>query len=165
MPQYDIIKKYSKENPGNYSYLCTLKYRVPDNDKGIMTSQRIDFSWATRSKARELAAEFAYRFVINNGLWMNLADCGIEPNLMDSINQLQELYQKKYLEEKPDYIFNDSNLPEWNCTCICGGIEGRGHARSKTQAKKNAAFVVLVNLMKSAGICKKEWDTEMWKLI
>ena len=52
---------------------------------------------------RENAARRAYEFIVRNGLWKNLSEAGIVPDLDNSINQLQELYQKKYLEEKPEY--------------------------------------------------------------
>ena len=78
---------------------------MPENDKGIQTSQRIDVNEHTRSEAREEAAFRAYAFVCNHGLWVNLKDAGLVPSLENSINQLQELYQKKYLDEAPSYEF------------------------------------------------------------
>ena len=48
--------------------------------------------------ARELAAKKAYSFVLDKGLWVNLADAGLTPDLENSINQLQELFQKQYVE-------------------------------------------------------------------
>jgi len=96
---------------------------------------------------------------------MNLSDAGIEPDLENSINQLQELYQKKYTENAPDYSFDALDQNEWYCTCVCDGINGWGCAASKTKAKKKAAFMVLVRMMKAAGICKDEWENAMWKTI
>ena len=43
---------------------------------------------------------------------MNLGDAGIEPDPENSINQLQELYQKKYLETAPEYSFEEGILSE-----------------------------------------------------
>ena len=83
---------------GTVEYLCTLHFQIPENDKGIWTSQRVDVQEMTRSKARERAAFEAYGFVMNHGLWMNLKDAEPVPDLENSINQLQELYQKKYVE-------------------------------------------------------------------
>ena len=40
-------------------------------------------------------------------------------------------------------------------------MNGYGIEVGKTKAKKKAAFMVLVRLMKSAGICKDEWKKEM----
>lgn len=90
---------------------------MPENDKGVRTSQRIDIEEETRGKAREYAARRAYYFVLEKGLWINLADARIVPSLENSINQLQEMYQKKYLEERAEYTFKE--LPgdrsgDWN---------------------------------------------------
>ena len=54
---------------------------MPENDKGIRTSQRIDVDGATRSEAREEAAFRSYAFVRNHGLWVNLKDAGLVPSL------------------------------------------------------------------------------------
>ena len=45
-------------------------------------------------------------------------------------------------------------------TCLCGSYYGWGEAGSKVKAKKKAAFMVIVKLLKSAGICKDEWDKQ-----
>lgn len=110
-----ILKTY----PENYfAFTCTLRYFLPENDKGIDRNQRIEVRASTRSKARELAAEFAYRHVVNNGLWLErLEESGIVPSLDDSINQLQELYQKKYVE-KPEYCFVENHFNEWRCNLL-----------------------------------------------
>ena len=155
MPDYEVSR---------YCY-CTLRFFVPENDKRIHTSQRVDVKGESRSRARELAAREAYGFVVNNGLWMNLKDAGIEPDLDNSINQLQELYQKKYVEEKPIYEFEERAGDEWYCSCICGGLNGWGKAIGKTMAKKKASFMVIVRMMMSAGICRKEWERAMWKTL
>ena len=97
MPEYEV---YGGERMGKRAlFYCTIRFSVPENDKGIRTWQRIDVEEKTRGKAREYAARRAYYFVMDQGLWINLADAGIVPSLENSINQLQELYQKKYLEE------------------------------------------------------------------
>ena len=142
IPDYEI---YGKD-----PYYCAIRFSVPENDKGIRTMQRIDIMGATRGKARELAAELAYRFVVIHGLWKNIKEAGITPELENSINQMQELYQKGYLDEKPRYVFEDepeidimSGREEWKCTCICDGIETTGYSSSKTGAKKEAAYEIL----------------------
>ena len=98
-------------------------------------------------------------------MWINLADAGVIPSLENSINQLQELYQKKYLENKPEYTFEEIPGDKWRCDCICGGVNGFGKAGSKTAAKKMAAFVVLVRMLSAAGICKKEWREQMYEMM
>ena len=95
---------------------------------------------------------------------MNLKDAGIVPDLENSINQLQELYQKKYITEKPEYSFEESLQGKgWYCRCICDGFEGWGEAAGKVPAKKKAAYMVLVRLMMSAGMCEDEWEKKMWE--
>ena len=85
--------------------------------------------------------------MIDNGLWMNLSDAGVEPKLDDAINQLQELFQKKYVAA-PKYWFDDradsshnsssgssqdsshgrrssgGGAPDeaWYCCCSCNGL-------------------------------------------
>ena len=157
MPSYEVY------DLGKRGFGCTIRFRVPENDKGIQTSQRIDVDAGTRSKAREEAAFMAYGFIRNHGLWINLKDAGLVPSLEHSINQLQELYQKKYLDEAPKYEFEQWQGDEWNCDCVCGGVNGYGRGLGKTQAKKRAAYMVLIRLLQSAGICEKSWEEEMWK--
>ena len=157
MPSYEVY------DLGKRGFGCTIRFRVPENDKGIQTSQRIDVDAGTRSKAREYASFKAYGFIRNHGLWINLKDAGLVPNLDNSINQLQELYQKKYLDEAPKYEFEQWQGDEWNCDCVCGGVNGYGRGLGKTQAKKRAAYMVLIRLLKSAGICEKSWEEVMWK--
>ncbi len=169
MPEYEVDIHYSaRVGQKGYGYTCVLRYFIPENDKGIWTSQRVDVKEETRSQAREKAAEEAYCFVVDNGLWMRLSDAGIIPDLENAINQLQELYQKKYVEQAV-YDFEERKdlfgMDEWFCSCCCSGIEGWGKAAGKTKAKKKAAFMVLVRLMKSAGICKREWEKAMWEMI
>ena len=164
MPEYEVHRNLQIK--GKERYDCSLRYYVPENDKGIRTTQRIYYDAApTRSSAREDAADTAIRFLRNNGLWMNLSDSGIEPKLDESINQLQELYQKKYIENAPSYTFEERHGKEWYCSCICGDFDGWGIAVGKVKAKKKAAFMALVHMMMSAGICTDEWKQAMWETI
>ena len=77
---------------------------------------------------------------------VNLADAGNIPSLETSINQLQELYRKKYLEDRAEYVFEELPQDHWRCDCTCGGVNGYGDAGSKTGAKKKAAYMVLVRI-------------------
>ena len=150
MPSYEV-------HPGRRlstdwkTYYCTIRFLVPENDKGIAVDQRIDVDANGRSKARELAAELAYSFITSHGLWIRLADAGVEPRLEDAINQLQELYQKKYVETPAEYSFEELTGDQWYCDCICAGLHGSGIAGSKTAAKKKAAYMALVDLLKAGG--------------
>ena len=163
MPDYTLDR--NRGTHGRECYACTLRYYVPENDKGIRTSQRIDIGGApTRSSAREDAARQALHFLMDHGLWKKLSDAGLHPELENSINQMQELYQKKYLDTAPEYTFEERK-DHWHCNCTVDGITGWGNAAGKTPAKKKAAFMALVLLYESAGICDRERQTAMWKMI
>lgn len=123
------------------------------------------FDLDTRSGAHEMAAEFAYRYVVSKGLWVNLKDAGVVPSIDENINQLQELYQKKYVEDKPEYEFHESYGDVWRCDCGCGGIAGHSLGPSKTAAKKKVAYMVIVKLLDAAGICEDEWLEEMYEMM
>ena len=145
MPDYEM--------QGISQFHCALRFRVPANDKGIREVQRIDVDGCySRSLAREQAAMQAYEFVRHNGLWVDLKEAGITPELENSINQLQELYQKKYLEQLPVYEFAEEDGDSWYCICRCNGVAGTGYGASKTKAKKEAAYMVLRNLFHAAGM-------------
>ena len=85
------------------------------------------------------------------------------PDLDNSINQLQELYPKKYIE-KPSYSFIEGSNG-WQCDCLCNDQDGYGVAASKTLAKKKASYMVLVLLLKSAGCCEEEWENRMYRML
>ena len=156
MPEYEV---YAFKD----WFECSLRYRVPANEKGISQFQRVYVKRAaSRSKAREEAAWDAYRFVMNNGLWVNLVEANMIPDRENSINQLQELYQKKYMEQLPVYEFEERGNDQWYCICSCGSVSGVGQAVGKTKAKKRAAYMALVLLFASAGICKDEWREGLW---
>ena len=163
IPDYEIYCHMGSKS--SIPYHCTIRFSIPENRKGLMESQRIDIDEETRGSARERAAWQAYSFVMNAGLWINLSDAGVVPSLENSINQLQELYQKKYLENKPEYTFEERDGDVWRCDCICGGVNGFGEAGSKTAAKKKASYMVLVRMLSAAGICKKEWKEQMYKTV
>ncbi|MBQ6483299.1 MAG: hypothetical protein IJI45_19515 [Anaerolineaceae bacterium] len=159
MPEYTVDR--NRRGDGKERYDCALRYLAPENDRGVRTSQRIDIVGApTRSAAREEAAEQAMGLLMSRGLWKNLSDAGLKPELDSSINQLQELYQKKYLEAAPVYAFED-RTGEWFCRCIADGVEGWGRAAGKTAAKKKAAYMALVRLLEAAGICEPAWREQM----
>ena len=149
MPEYELYHTGDR-------YSCTLRFLVPENDKGIDRDSRIDIEADTRSKARSLAAERAHGMLDYHGLWMNLADSGIDSDREMSINQLQELYQKKYVTE-PLYSFYDDGY-NWHCCCICDAFNSEGVAGSKTEAKKLAAYKMLTLLFQSAGIRRDGWN-------
>ena len=132
-----------------WPYRCTIRFFVPENDQGIPIRQRIEAEGTSRSACRELAAELAFRFVTSHGLWISLKDAKIQPDLENSINQLQELWQKKYLDTLPEYTFREAPSDQWCCTCACAGLLGFGMGENKTKAKKKAAFSLLQSFLQN----------------
>lgn len=162
MPAYEV---YDRNHPKAIfeTYHCVVRFSVPENRKGIHTAQLITAEGRTRSRAREMAAELACRFIRQAGLWMRLEDAHVTPDLDNSINQLQELYQKKYIDQ-PVYSFTECR-EGWYCGCLCNDLHGYGMAGSKTAAKKKASYMVLVLLLKSAGLCEEEWENRMYRTL
>lgn len=146
MKHFGEMPDYSIDGRGPYS--CVLRFSIPENDKDLWRRQIQTGRGSTRSEAKEMAAELAYRYVVINGLWLNIKDSGIEPRLEDSINQLQELYQKKYIEALPEYSFEEGLQDTWFCKCICSDVFGHGSGSSKVKAKKVAAYEVLQKLLR-----------------
>lgn len=159
---FHCMPKYETEQTHLKNYSCTIRFYAPDENG--RTSHRIDVEKETRSAARETAAFRAYAYIRDHGLWINLKDANLIPSLNDSINQLQELKQKGYVEE-PVYEFREWDRDQWHCSCICSGINGYGKGTSKTRAKKKAAYMVLVRLLDAAGICREEWKEIMWQTL
>ena len=158
MPEYQITGRSGSGQPDDGTVNCTVKFSVPANDRGIF-GEPVTESGESRSKARERAAKYAYYFIVDHGLWMNLEDAGIVPEPMEAINQLQELCQKGYIEN-PVYDFSEKET-FWNCNCVVNGITAFGYGPAKMIAKKMAAYKALINLLRSAGCCKDEWFYEM----
>ncbi|MBQ9009236.1 MAG: hypothetical protein IJ088_07915 [Clostridia bacterium] len=123
----------------------------------------------TKSDARTDAAVVAKEALVSVGRWRDdLKNCGFRPNLDDAINQLQELYQKKYLSKKPEYEFveHDSIVgdTEWECYVYIGEdsdlVPTPGYGRTKVEAKKKAAFEKLIELFEEGGIKVVEEDDD-----
>ena len=162
MPEYEVYDRNHRRDVFA-TYHCAIRFNVPENTQGIHTAQLMMAEGTTRSRAREMAAELAYRFIYRAGLWIRLADAHVTPELDNSINQLQELYQKQYID-KPAYSFTEGTNG-WRCDCLCNDVHGYGVAAGKTAAKKKASYMVLVFLLKSAGCCEDEWENRMFRLL
>ena len=161
VPEYEV---YEDTREGGGYYHCNLKYRIPDNEKGICVFQRTDGSGKTRSIARDYASMKAYSFIRENGLWKNMKDANVVPDMENSINQLQELYQKKYLDHIPQYEYEQDNYDnKWHVRCHTDGLSGWGKASGKVKAKKIAAYMTLVKILDSAGISDDEWEKTIWE--
>ena len=112
----------------------------------------------TRSRARSRAARSAFDYLYENGLWLNLKDCGIVPSIDTAINSLQELKQKGYIEAA-EYEFED-NDDEWRCVCRVGQFWEEGVGDDKKSSKKMAAYGVLLSVLESGGACEEKWWDE-----
>ena len=110
----------------------------------------------TRSEARSMCAKDGLSFIKKAGLFMNLRDSGITPCLAESTNQLNILHQKGYIG-KPEYSFDDLD-DRWDCICRVDSFWDGTDADTKKAAKKKAAFAVLIQIFRSAGIDDPEWD-------
>lgn len=159
LPEYEVYRKYNDKNSKKSFYNGVIKFQVPENDQGIDTRQFFQETGETRSRTRSLLARCAYDFVVKNGLWINIKEANIVPDPDSSINQLQELFQKGYIE-KAEYTFERQD-DEWHCTCLVNDIQGHAGRSSKAQSKKYAAYQTVVLLLSSAGCCKKEWFDKM----
>ena len=124
---------------------------VREGDEIVFHSQRI-----SKSEARSMCAEDGLRFIKVAGLFMSLKDCGFVPCLDEAVNQLQILSQRGYIGEV-EYEFDDLD-DRWECDCsvdsFWDGVEGD----TKKESKKKAAFAVLIQIFRSAGIDDASWD-------
>lgn len=167
-PEYKVSKNYKSDDEECFD--CMIRFSIPKNDKGLdMVQEIIVKDESTRSLAKKRAAEKAVAFIKENGLWIDLRYAEIEPRLEDSINQLQELYQKKYID-KPVYSFShfgkvwSCNCKVGSCNCDCFDISSEALSKNKTDAKKKASFKTLVGLLNSSGVKKEEWSLSVQNL-
>ena len=175
-PEYKVKKSEEKDPQGRALYECDLSFHLPTLDSRDWDSwyAQVGEDWyvprherigddvvfhsrrISKSEARSMCAEVGLGFIKATGLFMNLKECGFEPKLEDSINQLQILHQRGYIGE-PKYEFDDCD-DRWECKCsvdsFWDGVEGT----SKKYSKKRAAFAVLIQIFCSAGISDESWD-------
>ena len=164
---WDLFEKVNTWNQRHYGKMPEYQY-AKDKDRHVEcvlilgNNETFHDDGATRSKARSFAAKRAYDYLNDNGLWKDVKECGITPRLADAINQLQELYQKGYVE-KPEYKIDKYDEGLWECNCRAGefwdGLEGR----YKMEAKKRAAFAVMLHVLKSGGVDVKDDEIELFK--
>lgn len=102
----------------------------------------------SKNKARKAVCELAYKELEKRNLLFTICDEIPNPNINDSISQLEILARRGYFSI-PYYDFDleyDSNgNPIWNCTCHITEISTSFHAESssKKYAKKQAAYQML----------------------
>ena len=106
----------------------------------------------SKSEARMKVAKKAYEYLKENDLLFDWIDEVGEPEFDRAINQLQELYQKGYIDE-PQYDFSESydddGNPVWYCQCLVGDDEyiSEGSFTSKKYGKKWVAYDMLCYIL------------------
>ncbi len=142
--KYGFIPEYKIQKTGD-GYECTVT--GPD----FVSRWKSD----TKSSARSFAATFAVYDLRKRGLWIHLSDSRILPNYSDSVTQLQELCQKKYLDEMAEYIF-EKREKYWNCKVVTDGYYAEGNGSNKTEAKRRAAFFILGRIFADSNLLTEE---------
>ena len=108
-------------------------------------AQRFSALGESNAKARKAAAKKAYMYLEKNHLLLSLKDEVGAPDFERAVNQLQELYQKKYISV-PQYTYTETKAENgdsiWECNCYLASLNlGFSTAdSSKKQAKKMAAY-------------------------
>ena len=107
---------------------------------------------SSKREARMSAAIEAYEYLKEeNELILPIDEVGT-PDIDKAINQLQELYQKGYIN-KPCYEFTETHdengNPIWHCECYLEGIDTYYWIRSssKKQGKKRVAYDMLCDII------------------
>lgn len=150
----DLIQTWCQKKYGELPYYEF--YRTDDEvfDCTLNLSDELSFEGHGYSKreARMEAAQYAYEYLEDeNELILPIDEVG-EPDFDKAINQLQELYQKGYIEE-PWYDFeetyDENGNPIWRCECH---IEDRDtyywvNSSSKKQGKKRVAYDMLCDVL------------------
>ena len=145
-PVYDVEQTEDKR------FVASVTIQVPDSD--IMYKITGDPE-LTRSRARSGAAQDAYEYLVEQGIWKNLKESLTEPILENAINQLQQLYQKGYIAEPEYEIVRDGR--EWEAICKVGSRITSQNSRTKIFAKKRAAYSQLLQIMEEADLCDDKW--------
>lgn len=141
LPDYTINEIY-------YGYRCQLD----------LPEIRYYFTGEGRSKpgARYLAAKEAYNYLAENNMLFNLEDEVGEPDYNRAINQLQELYQKGFINE-PEYIYDEDKDNRgnsiWYCTCHIDGIDEEFTNKSSKQkeAKRDSAYDMICYILQGSN--------------
>ena len=104
----------------------------------------------SKREARMNATREAYEYLDEkNKLILPIDEVG-EPDIDRAINQLQELYQKGYIDQ-PNYEFSEAydenGNPVWYCECSVGRKAWHGYHSSKKQGKKSVAYSMLCDIL------------------
>lgn len=146
---YDRLQTWTqKHNDAELDVHVVMRER--EHFTCFMSMRGIDYVYTaerdgkTRNAARLKAAEMIYTQLAYGGKLYDVSNSGIVPDLNDAINQVQELYQKGYID-KTQYDFKKIDTV-WYCYATCGALLANGQGRTKTEAKKAAAYEILKKL-------------------
>ena len=123
-----------------------------------------EFRCSSEYVASMECAKKAYEAIRKNELKQSVGD----PSFDTAINQLNILYQKGYINE-PEYLFTEDHdkdgNPIWHCDCVVDEDMFHGDSYQKKQAKKEAAFGALCELLEytpevSGGECYDELEDD-----
>lgn len=149
----NIIQQWSQINCG-----ALPTYSYSQNDEFICHLYLNGFNGYFQGKgnskkqSRMLAAKEAFTYLKERGYLLHEMHENISSiNLENSINKLQELYQKGFIE-KPTYLFekkyDENGHLTWSCECsIKGNKTFFAHSNNKTQAKKLSSYEMLLYLI------------------
>ena len=147
-PSHDLRPFISKKG----SIQCNLSLKINRAD-GYVPFEALGH---TKAEARMNVSKKAYEYLVKNNLLLNLIDEVGIPDFDRAVNQLHELYQKKYIGE-PTYNFSESHdkngNPIWRCECYVEG-ESRyyyGDHSSKKYGKKSVAYDMLCYILDWKG--------------
>ena len=144
---------YNVEQDENKRFVASVMIQVPDSDMMYKITGDPEL---TRSRARSSAAQDAYQYLNEQGIWKNLKDSLIQPTLENAINQLQELYQKGYVSEPVYETVKDGR--DWETACKVGNKAVSQISRTKIFSKKKAAYRQLLDILEAEGLCEEYWN-------
>lgn len=145
-PKYEVTQEEDNR------FIASVTINVPDSSNLYRITGRPEL---TRSRARSAAAQAAYDYLNEQGIWMNLKESLLKPNLENAINQLQELYQKGYISEPEYEVVREGR--EWETTCKVNGKSVTQSSRTKIFAKKRAAYCQMLRILEDADLGDERW--------
>ncbi len=163
-----LVQEWFQENEQKlprYQYLNADErtggepYYTHENGKGLHKCQLVfDREYFNgygdnNSEAREKCAELFYDWLDENGYIVDpITEAVGEPDEVEAIRQLNELYQKNLIS-KPIYTFKEGKDKygqiEWRCECFVEENDGSfyNYASSKKEAQRMSAYEALLDLM------------------
>ena len=144
--------KYEVTQEDDNRFIASVTIKVPDSSNLYRITGKPEL---TRSRARSAAAQAAYDYLNEQGIWMNLKESLLEPNLENAINQLQELSQKGYISE-PEYEVVRVGR-EWETACTVNGKKLSQSSRTKIFSKKRAAYCQMLRILEDADLGDERW--------